>query len=184
MHDNANRVVVRANEMFLEYFLPCLLARITETNKLYASQNERDDYDAAAAGGGGDLSEAMRNQIVDENIFSIMCRDFVDLLKTFFDLKSVNCPPSTKDHDTSEHDEQMNDEMASVTAGSTASSAPANTMSDLAVHLLQTNKTIFQTVILCLFEGLSWPDSYCCSRLVVRCSHIKLKLLFFVFCLF
>lgn len=38
--------------------------------------------------------------------------------------------------------------------------------SELAIYLLSTNKVIYQTIILVLFEGLNWPDSLCCFRLI------------------
>jgi len=38
--------------------------------------------------------------------------------------------------------------------------------SELAINLLQTNKVIYQTLILLISDGLNWPDSLCCFRLV------------------
>lgn len=41
-----------------------------------------------------------------------------------------------------------------------------NILSDMAVSLLKHNKNIYQSTLLLLFEGLTWPDSYCCARFV------------------
>lgn len=41
----------------------------------------------------------------------------------------------------------------------------SNQLSELAINLLQTNKVIYQTMILLISDGLNWPDSMCCVRL-------------------
>ena len=46
-------------------------------------------------------------------------------------------------------------------------------LSELAISLLQSSKVIYQTLILLISDGLNWPDSLCCIRLV----HIGSSLL-------
>lgn len=54
-----------------------------------------------------------------------------------------------------------------------ATSSNQSQLSELAISLLQTNKVIYQTMILLISDGLNWPDSMCCVRL----AQIGLSLL-------
>lgn len=47
-----------------------------------------------------------------------------------------------------------------------SSSSNQAQFSELAINLLQTNKVIYQALILLIFDGLNWPDSQCCFKLI------------------
>jgi len=155
----AKRVhLVRINETFLEHFLPAILTRINETNKANAAMKSTEKNDDP---------EAIQEQIVDENQFVLMCRETVDLIKTLCSFSADASSTSSK------HEEFETDEMEEMSAEQQQQQAnePSNMLavwntSELAQYLINNNRIFFQSLILCVFEGLNWPDSYCCFRFV------------------
>ena len=175
-----NFIVVKMNLVFLEFFLPNIFSRITDTNKYYVTIKEKDDDEPAVSiRNYAELSEQTRNQIIEENIFSIMCRDVVDLIKMIFNFRNVvvahqpnmdeNSTWNMNDNNNHDADLAMTETAKPKDVTNTSSGASHNNISELAVYLMKNSKIIYQSLILCLFEGLNWPDSYCCSRLV-RCD--------------
>jgi exportin-5 len=150
--------LVRMNETFLEHFLPAILTRINETNKANAVMKSADKNDDPVA---------IQEQIVEENQFVLMCRETVDLIKT---LCSFTADISNTSSNTSKHDDIETDEMDEMSADQQANEPLATlavwNTSELAQYLISNNRIFFQSLILCVFEGLNWPDSYCCFRLV------------------
>ena len=118
--------------------------------------------------------EQIKQQIIEENEFTLMCRDVVDLVRLFFNFYStqttlaLNSSSSKLGSIDMEESEEANENMENMendnNKSTTAKLGPK--ISDLAQHLLKTNPVIYESSILLLFEGLYWPDSNCSQRLV------------------
>ena len=157
-------VVVRANEMLLEYFLPNILARISEQNKQFAELNAKNNDENVLAG-----SQNIESQIIEENQLTLMCRDVLDLIRTFISTTGVASSKGGESTSDLAIDDDQNYNQLEDMEGAAAKDAQnpgAIKISELAVCLLRQNKVIYQSVVIMLFDGLNWPDSYCCLRLV------------------
>ena len=141
-----NLLGVKLAETMLEFFLPSILTRVTEKVKCMQSRGDLKDQE--------DLNSVnIQNQIIEENQFTLLCRDIVELLKELL----INIKESDEDD---EQNESSNEDGKINPVGETSQ------ISDLAIHLFKNNRIVFQSVILVLFEGINWPDSQCCLRLV------------------
>lgn len=145
-----NSFILKLDELMLEYFLPAILARINQANKLFGHKTEQNYLD---------MNKELQSQIIEENQYTLMCRDLVDLMRTFL---SFSQPGEPKGEETME--ENQNQEM--LVEHALAKDAHSGHISELAIFLLKNNKIVYQSTILCLFDGLNWPDSYCCVRLL------------------
>ena len=173
--------VVRLNQMVFEYFLPSILVRINEKNKYFKQlndalqQQQQDIENDNGINQSPELTEKqIEGQIIEENQFTLMCRDLVDLVKTFFNFstsaagigqqakaESNNeniCDDAEQIDENLERDENID----TMKAPSASSTSP---ISELAVYLLNNSQIIYQGILLILFEGLCWNDSFCCARL-------------------
>ncbi|CAF0737343.1 unnamed protein product [Brachionus calyciflorus] len=146
---NRNSFILKLNELLMEYFLPAILSKINEANKLFGNNKNQENFE--------NLNKQLQDQIIEENQFTLMCRDLIDLIRCFF---SFSQSVETKTEETL--DEEQNEMLME---NALAKEGPSQ-INELAIYLLQTNKIIYQSVILCLFDGLNWPDSYCCARLL------------------
>ena len=183
--------IVRLNQLVLEYFLPSILVKINEKNKYFKQlndtlqqqqQSETDDQSRQAS---TELTEKqIEAQIIDENQFTLMCRDLVELIKLFFNFNTgaAVSPTNTTSQQAKvdSNNENICDDLEPIEsdlidAGENIDrlKAPVSTspMSELAVYLLGNSQIIYQGVLLIIFEGLCWNDSFCCSRLT-RLAHI------------
>lgn len=145
-----NSFILKLNELILEYFLPSIFARINQSNKIFNQRNE-DNY--------LNMNKELQNQIIEENQYILMCRDLVDLVRNFLNFSQTG---ESKTDETTE--EEQNQEM--LVENVLAKDSQSGQISELAIYLLKNNKIIYQSIILCLFDGLNWPDSYCCVRLL------------------
>lgn len=161
-----NCLILKLNEILLEYFLPTILSRINETNKMYSNMKKSQD----------DLQQVntsqLQNQIIEENQFTLMCRDLIDLIRSFFNFAQPGLNQSSAEEAYANEDDENNEVNMDSAVGLKDNQSNSGQISELAIHLMRTNKIIYQSVILCLFDGLNWPDSYCCSRLIRLCQSL------------
>jgi exportin-5 len=172
-----NLLLVKLNQVLLEYFLPSILSRITETNRYYLSLKSAEQNNAN--------NEELQSQIIAETQFILMCREFAELIRVLFNFN--NQPSSTtpqQQHasttanlsstdmdDAGGRGDATNDENEMNMGQNANSDHGANgnanaQFNELVIYLMKTNKIIYQTIILCLFDGLNWSDSFCCLKLV------------------
>lgn len=135
-------VIVRMNEILLEYFLPSVLTKINVKIKHFKILKEESKNRAET----DSKSENIQNQIIEENQFVLMCRDVVELLRLFL---NVSIGSTNKD----EASEELNDQMEETSKALENQNPNLIVLSELAIHLLKKNKVIFQATILLLFEG-------------------------------
>lgn len=155
-----NLLITRLNQVLLEYVLPSILSRITDTNRLQASLKLANEQAPAD-------NETLKNQIIAENQFVLMCREFAEFIRVLFNFNNQQQQQQQQqaNSSTNEMDEMTNQPDENESAIGPQPSADAQ-FNELIIHLLKTNKIIYQTLILCLFDGLTWPDSYCCLKFV------------------
>lgn len=183
---NKQLFIIKFNQLLLEHFLPSILQRINEKNKYYKQlndmlqQNDSDDIATSTCGNKIELNEKqIEEQIIDENQFTLMCRDIVEFIKLFFSFNTTSSStnPLQPQQQQQQHnniddenadDAENNDFMENNVIKSNNSNRP---MSELAIYLMNNSQIIYQAVLLILFEGLCWNDSWCCTRLV-RLAHI------------
>ena len=137
-------LIIKINEILLEYFLPAILTKINVKIKYFKqlkeeSKNKETDSE----------SDHIQNQIIEENQFVLMCRDVVELLRIFL---NVSSGVSAKDENSDEATD-MNEEMQQSSKALENQNPNLIVLSELAIHLLKKNKIIFQATILLLFEG-------------------------------
>lgn len=153
----------KMNEILFEYFYSSMLNRISTKNKFYSDLSTDDTRPELT-------HKQLEDQVIEENQFILLCRDHADLLRQFFSFNtqlgsSISAIPHPDENETPEF---IVDVSAKPKHTSTSNLLP---MSELAIHLLKANQTIYQSVLLTLFEGLCWSDSFCCGRLV-RLAHL------------
>lgn len=151
-----NSFILKLDELMLEYFLPAILARINQSNKLFGQINEQNYVS---------MNKELQSQIIEENQYTLMCRDLVDLMSSFLSFSQSN---ESKIEETIEENE--NQEM--LVENALAKDSQTGQISELAIFLMKNNKIVYQSTILCLFDGLNWPDSYCCVRLLRLCQSL------------
>jgi hypothetical protein len=159
------------NETFLEYFLPSILARIDIRIKKLKNIKENmpkvEEFNSKKHP--KTEFEQIEKQIAEENQFILLCRDVVDLIRLFFNFNNTAFNSTTKQIN------QTNDELTiednfdheNIDQDLTEKTENSNIikLSELAVYLLKKNKTVYQSIILLLFEGLNLPDSSCCLKM-------------------
>ena len=160
------------NETFLEYFLPSILAkidiRLKELKNVKENMLKVEEFNSKKH----PKTEfaQIEKQIAEENQFILLCRDVVDLIRLFFNFNNTAFNNSTKQIN------QTNDEITiednfdheNIDQELTTEKTEINNiikLSELAVYLLKKNKTVYQSIILLLFEGLNLPDSSCCLKM-------------------
>jgi hypothetical protein len=163
--------VVKTNEMLLEYFFPNIFARISQTNLL----NENAKVNTNEQSNQNDAN--LENQLIEENQFTLMCREVCELFKTFLFPPLTITPKSdiqsSSNQQQQQQQQQPTDYLANMDENLTLEEVKSDSkddskdvLSELAIVLLKNNKQIYQSTLLFLFEGLTWPDSYCCIRFV------------------
>ena len=161
-------VIVRINEILLQFFLPSILTRINTKIKYF--QVLKEESKSKPESDVDTESPSIQNQIIEENQFILMCRDLVELLRLFLNFSSgaINKPLAQEfDEFNNEKNDMNQNELEIDSSPKALENLNPNKIhiSELAVHLLKNNKIIFQSTILLLFEGLNWSDSHCCLRL-------------------
>jgi hypothetical protein len=139
-----------------------MLSNINERNKYFSKLNIED---IEPVNNKSEMnSKQIENQIIEENQFTLMCRDFVDILKIF--LNSNSNPVSSTKSSTEVSDESYADEnlVDNVLKQSSYNTQSPN-ISDAAIFLMKRSQAIYQAVILSILEGIQWSDSFCCTRL-------------------
>lgn len=138
-------VVVRLNELLLEYFLPSILTKINIKIKHFKSLKEESKHLECVRS--NTESSSIQSQIIEENQFVLMCRDVVELLRLFLNV-SVGSTYDGQEDLGAEQGEDMEK------SGRAENQNPnLIVLSELAGHLLKKNKVIFQATLLLLFEG-------------------------------
>lgn len=179
-----NLLLLQLDRLLLEYFMPSILVRINELNKSYMNMkaneanNLNDQYSGDVVGNRDDQDELLNNQIIEENQFIFLCRDTIDLLRVFLMYKDQNVNQQQQHQSDDQNDmanendenseamlDNSNSKENSVSGAGTSANANPNQISELAIYLLKTSKIVYQSVILCLFDGLHWSDSYSCAKL-------------------
>jgi exportin-5 len=168
-HIEHTLAIVSFNETFLEYFLPSILAKIDQRLKYFKSIKENLMIRALADE--DKSNEQIENQIAEENQFILLCRDIVDLIRLFFNFNNTAFSKSESNQtdefeiDNNNDHENLIDQQQQDIIGENLKSDNCIKLSELAVYLLKKNKTIYQSIILLLFEGLNLPDSISCLKL-------------------
>jgi hypothetical protein len=181
--------IVRFNQLVLEFFLPSILVKINEKNKYFKRlndtlQQQQQETDDQSRQQSPELTEKqIEAQIIEENQFTLMCRDLVELIKLFFNFNTSATTSNVASQQVKQdaNNENICDDVEPIEDTIENSEnidrlkAPVSTspMSELAVYLLGNSQIIYQGVLLILFEGLCWSDSFCCSRLT-RLAHVLL----------
>jgi GTPase SAR1 family protein len=98
--------VTKLNQVLLEYFLPSVLSRINEKNTFYANLKSAQQQEQQAL----QNEEQLQNQIVEENHFVLMCRDFVELIRVFFNYNNQTSISTTSVGETNDADDANDDE--------------------------------------------------------------------------
>jgi exportin-5 len=168
--------IVKLNQLILEYFLPSILIRINEKNKYFKQlnddlqqQQQQQQHDDASS---AELTEKqIDEQIIDENQFTAMCRDFVDLMKLFFNFNTGVAVTQSNKVDVENICDDIDE---NIEVGENIGPVSTSPMSELSVYLLNNSQIIYQSVLLIIFEGLCWNDSFCCTRLA-RLAHILIE---------
>jgi exportin-5 len=170
---NKNLTILKLNQVLLEYFIPAILTKVNDLNKYYSSLKTSEQL-GEPTGRSRTENEAINNQIIEENQFVLLCRDVIDFLRALFTNTHLAAQASDNDNEANENDEN-NEMMTETNANSSRDSLPnqahvnLHQINDLAVYLLKSNKIIYQSVLLLLFDGLNWSDSLSCSKLARIC---------------
>jgi hypothetical protein len=148
-------VVVKLNQVLLEYFLPSILAKVNAMNKHYGELKQLAESEEPAApvlDDSDDQDEALNSQIIEENQFILLCRDVVDLVRVFVLVNYVpqaaqpasqlngNGSNQDESNEMSNENEENSGEMSSNVESSSAASA--SQISELAVHLLKSSRIL------------------------------------------
>jgi hypothetical protein len=151
-----NYVLVKLNELLLEYFLPSVLTKINIKIKHLKSLKDENSsqYLECNANSESVASSNIQAQIIEENQFVLMCRDVVELLRLFLNVSVGSGLNGEGVDEFGASGVDRGEDMEEEKSGRVENQNPNQiVLSELAGHLLKKNKVIFQATILLLFEG-------------------------------
>jgi hypothetical protein len=165
-HNSKCSLALKLIEVLLEYFLPTMLQNLNEKNKIYLKLNEEGNDDAVLCGG-DNTNKKIEEQVINENQFTLLCRDLCDIIKCFFyqsNTGTVTHEVPLVDDNVDLDNEDNDDNMKTSGKNSlmNASCSPS-ALNELAICLFKNNSAIYQSFLLILFEGNFYCDQVHCS---------------------
>jgi hypothetical protein len=170
-----NMLTVKLNELLLEYFLPTILNHITEKNKLYNDASHHQQQQQQQNGFNlhqqqQQQSDKERDDLVSEAEFTLFRREVVDIVRQFISGRQLIPPnsnansgsnePNSNDFDGGNNENDLNNIYNSNKLSTNVSADQNNSaINDMAAFILNRNQTIYESIVLFIFQGLYWQGN-------------------------